>query len=128
MCKTQIFLRETQVPVYKDKKAELDAFFDSIISEPATYSMYELICSKKKDFLDWLRDRNLIFLISNYNITSPVTEFEWFCRQEILSYIAKFDLYILQVYPDKERIFDSNKFLSEQIKVFNEGLKYEGIF
>ena len=81
---------------YKDKKEELDDFFDSVTMEVADYEHFNLIKSKKVEFLDWLNSEGLYRLLINFDLIEPMTQFEWECRQQILSYIAKFDLYMLQ--------------------------------
>lgn len=88
--------QKVELKSYKDKKEELDDFFNSMIMQPADYQHLDLIKSKKVDFLNWLKSKWLDRLLTNFNLVEPITEFEWECRQQILTYIAKFDLYMIQ--------------------------------
>ena len=81
---------------YKDKKEELDDFFNSMIMKPADNEHFNLVKSKKVEFLDWLNSKGLYRLLINFDLIEPMTQFEWECRQQILSYVAKFDSYMLQ--------------------------------
>lgn len=108
---------------YRDKKEELDEFFTSLILEPADEEHYYIIKSKKQDFLDWLKINYLNTLLTNFDITEPRSEFEWQCRQEILTYLAKFDFYLLQCIRNQQELENIQRmdiYLRKKMTKFNK--------
>ena len=110
---------KVELKSYEDKKEELNDFFASIEHELADYEHLDLIKSKKVDFLNWLQLKRLNRLLINFNLVEPITEFEWQCRQDILAYVRKFDLYMLQCIKNKEELEYSEIHLRRKMSEFD---------
>ena len=110
---------------FVDKKSELDDFFNSITYELADNYMFEVIRNRKADFLSWLNKNYLIQLLKIFDSMEVITEFEWKCRQEILTYLTKFDMYLLQCIPNKEDLEFSDLRLKKRMIEFNKDFDNE---
>ena len=108
---------------YKDKKEELDDFFNSMIMRPADNEHFNLVKSKKVEFLNWLNSKGLYTLLINFDLVEPMTRFEWECRQEILTYLAKFDFYLLQCIRNQQELENIQRmdiYLRKKMTEFNK--------
>lgn len=115
---------------YRDKKEELDEFFTSLTLKPADEEHYYSIKSKKQNFLDWLKINYLNTLLTNFDILEPMSEFEWQCRQEILTYLAKFDFYLLQCIRNQQELENIQRmdiYLRKKMTEFDKSYNIGGL-
>lgn len=113
---------KVELKSYVDMKSELDDFFASIIHELADNYMYDKVATKKAEFLSWLKANFLFTLVepnTSYEIT---TEFEWECRKELLEYLCKFDMFLLQCLCEgaKEELHNYDFVLRKNMSKFNK--------
>lgn len=79
---------------YQDMKTHLDEFFNAITGLPASESNLQLIRMKKQQFLDWLKEYNLDYLLQTTEDFK--SRFEWDCLYQIQTYIRHFDEFMLE--------------------------------
>lgn len=109
---------------FDDMKSELDSFFDEIVHELADTEMYDRIACKKVEFINWLKQNNLYTQITNLTLIEPATELEWECTELILTYLKKFDLFMLQCIHNTESLMYSDMYLRKRMSKFSK--EYDG--
>ena len=110
---------------FKDKKTELEAFLNHCTHEPADMRMYDLLAARKSEFIRWLKAANLLVELQNFELVEPMTEFQWKCRQDILSMLCNFDMLMLQCIGDNDGLNRFDSYLRERMVHYSK--EYEGM-
>ena len=100
----------------KDKRTELNRFFKYLQEQPKSTDLYYKVCEKKREFLDWLIEKDLTYVLSSPDFREVATALEWSCRAELLFYLAQFDSCIRQYIKEPEC---SNVPLKDKMSEFN---------
>lgn len=107
-----------------DKKTDLTKEF-SYIEQPITQATEALLINKKEEFLNWLKVKNLDYLLNPLQIK---TLFEWKCSVELMNILMHFDSLIEQ----HDKIFGKpidriNEKLRIKMEAFSNDYKNESI-
>lgn len=115
---------KSSVSKQKKQKLEIENFFEAITGTPASQAKYDIIRSRKQQFLDWLKTYDLLYLTQDFDTNIPISAFEWQCRQDILTILVKFDLFMLQCIYNESIEFQDRR-LKERMTEFSE--EYENV-
>lgn len=109
---------------FVDIKTEIDNFFFSLEHTPINDCTLQRLQYKKSEFLQFLEKEFLMQLIQNIYLLEPISQFEWQCRQDILSILCRFDMYMLQCleqYPmEKDRLEMRDRNLRNKMARFSK--------
>lgn len=109
-----------------DKKTEILNYLDSIDGKPLTRYLKDNLLNKRQEFLDWLKEEDLYYLLTD--TTRQKTFFEWQCFTEIVDLLFHFDTIIEQA--DRgfgEPIDSMNERLRRKMVYFSDEYKDKSI-
>lgn len=85
---------------YKTKLEQVNAFLDNCVHELAGGDMYYKILSEREEFVNWLKNKDLLWLLDNP--TRVKNRVHWDHYLSVLHVFVRFDLLLAQCMPFEE--------------------------
>lgn len=103
-----------------DYKTKIESFLDGCVYELADTQTYDKIATKKFEFLQWLKSVNLLVELQNFELVEPMTEFQWKCRQDLLSILYRFDSLMIQCVRNNDGLNKFDEYLRKRMVEFSK--------